>query len=91
MATSAKLFPQIGTLPDQPNVFFTQGYSGFGVTPSQIICKILAEGILGGSERYHLLSAISRGTIPFKDSLRALLVSLGKTGHQVSGYWHGRR
>lgn len=91
MATSAKLFPQIGTLPDQPNVFFTQGYSGFGVTPSQIICKILAEGILGGSERYRLLSSISRGTIPLKDSLRALLVSLGKTGHQVSGYWHGRR
>ncbi|MCC7463881.1 MAG: FAD-binding oxidoreductase [Gammaproteobacteria bacterium] len=91
MATTAKLFPQIGTLPGKPNVFYTQGYSGFGVTPSQIICKILAEGILGGSDRYRLLSSIGRGTIPAKDSLRALLVSLGKLQHQIAGYRHGRR
>lgn len=91
MATSARLFPQIGTLPGRPNAYFTQGYSGFGVTPSQIICKILAEGILGGSERYNLISSIGRGSIPAKDSFRALLVSLGKLMHQTSGYWHGRR
>ena len=33
MACSANLFPQIGTLPDRDNVFYVQGYSGFGVTP----------------------------------------------------------
>ncbi|MGC4029921.1 MAG: FAD-binding oxidoreductase [Steroidobacteraceae bacterium] len=90
MATTKNLFPQIGTLPDHPNVFFTQGYCGFGVTPSQIICKILAEGILGGSERYRLVSSISRSDIPGKDQYRALLVSLGKLMHQVAGYWQGR-
>lgn len=52
MACSANLFPQIGTLRDRPNVFYVQGYSGFGVTPSHIVCKILAEGINGGSARY---------------------------------------
>lgn len=91
MATTLNLFPQIGTLPDRPNVFFVQGYSGFGVTPSQIICKILTEGILGGSERYRLVSSIARATISGKDQFRALLVSLGKVMHQTSGYWHGRR
>jgi len=90
MATTKNLFPQIGTLPGRPNVFFTQGYCGFGVTPSQIICKILAEGILGGSDRYRLLSGITRSSIPGKDDCRALMVSLGKLMHQVSGYWHGR-
>ncbi len=91
MATTKNLFPQIGTLSGRPNVFYTQGYCGFGVTPSQIICKILAEGILGGSERYRLLSSIGRSDIPGKDHYRALLVSLGKLAHQISGYWHGRR
>ncbi|MFL9883595.1 FAD-binding oxidoreductase [Paraburkholderia agricolaris] len=91
MATTLNLFPQIGTLPDRPNAFFVQGYCGFGVTPSQIICKILAEGILGGSDRYRLLSSIPRESIRGKDQYRAFLVSLGKVMHQTSGYWHGRR
>lgn len=90
MAASRNLFPQIGTLSHRPNVFYVQGYSGFGVTPSQIICKILAEGILGGSERYRLLSSIHHAEIAHKDRYRALLVSLGKIMHQASGYWHGR-
>jgi len=91
MATSKNLFPQIGTLAGRSNAFYVQGYCGFGVTPSQIICKILAEGILGGSERYQLLSSIPHSDIPGKDHFRRTLVSLGKISHQLSGYWHGRR
>ncbi|MBU9564351.1 FAD-binding oxidoreductase [Burkholderia multivorans] len=88
---SLKLFPQLGTLADHPNVFYVQGYSGFGVTPSQLLCKILAEGIMGGSDRYRLLSSIDHRSFPGKDHFRALLVSLGKLAHQTSGYFHGRR
>jgi gamma-glutamylputrescine oxidase len=91
MASTLNLFPQIGTLPDRPNAFYVQGYSGFGVTPSQIICKILTEGILGGSERYRLVSSIPRASIQGKDKYRNVLVTLGKVMHQTSGYWHGRR
>jgi len=91
MATSKNLFPQIGTLPDRPNAFYVQGYCGFGVTPSQIICKILAEGILGDSQRYRLLASIPHSTIAGKDHFRRTLVSLGKISHQLSGYRHGRR
>jgi gamma-glutamylputrescine oxidase len=91
MASTLNLFPQIGSLPDRPNAFYVQGYSGFGVTPSQIICKILTEGILGGSERYGLVSSIPRASIQGKDKYRNVLVTLGKVMHQTSGYWHGRR
>ncbi|WJV54662.1 FAD-binding oxidoreductase [Prodigiosinella aquatilis] len=91
MASTRNLFPQIGTLRDKDNAFFVQGYCGFGVTPSQIICKILAEGILGGSERYRLISSIPRQTIYGKDNFRSLLCTLGKALHQTSGYWKGRR
>ncbi|MCO6062310.1 FAD-binding oxidoreductase, partial [Pseudomonas sp. MOB-449] len=55
MACSANLFPQLGTLSGRPNAFFVQGYSGFGVTPSHIICKVLAEGMSEGSARYDLI------------------------------------
>ncbi|MDC9593067.1 NAD(P)/FAD-dependent oxidoreductase [Xenorhabdus sp. IM139775] len=91
LCCSANLFPQIGSLPKHDNVFYVQGYSGFGVTPSHIICKILAEGMSEGSERYSLLSSIPHANIIGKDTLRNVLLSAGKIWHQTSGYWKGRR
>ncbi len=91
MACSPNLFPQIGSLPGRPNAFFVQGYSGFGVTPSHIICKILAEGMAEGSPRYDLISSVRRATVVGKDQFRPLICTAAKTMHQVSGYWTGRR
>lgn len=91
MACSPNLFPQIGTLPQHPNVFFVQGYSGFGVTPSHIICKVLAEGMSEGSARYDLISSVRRIQVIGKDQIRPLLLTAGKSWHQLSGYWNGRR
>ncbi|WP_322977572.1 FAD-binding oxidoreductase [Pseudomonas sp. C11] len=91
MACSPNLFPQIGTLPQHPNVFFVQGYSGFGVTPSHIICKVLAEGMSEGSVRYDLISSVRRIQVIGKDQIRPLLLTAGKSWHQLSGYWNGRR
>nr|WP_315463215.1 FAD-binding oxidoreductase [uncultured Rhodoferax sp.] len=91
MACSPNLFPQIGSLPGRPNVFYAQGYTGFGVTPSHIICKVLAEGMSEGSARYDLISSIKRTQVYGKDQFRPLIVSAGKMYHQLSGYWTGRR
>ncbi|CDG87062.1 putative oxidoreductase with FAD/NAD(P)-binding domain [Xenorhabdus bovienii str. feltiae Florida] len=91
LSCSVNLFPQIGSLPEHDNVFYVQGYSGFGVTPSHIVCKILAEGMSEGSERYSLMSSIPHLNVVGKDKLRSLLLSVGKTWHQASGYWKGRR
>ena len=91
MACSPNLFPQIGSLLQHPNAFFVQGYSGFGVTPSHIICKVLAEGISEGSSRYDLISSVRRGTVHGKDQIGTLLLTGGKCWHQLSGYWSGRR
>ncbi|NER64528.1 FAD-binding oxidoreductase [Pseudomonas sp. MAFF212427] len=91
MACSPNLFPQLGTLPERSNAFYVQGYSGFGVTPSHIICKVLAEGMSEGSARYDLVSSIPRPTIVGKDCIRPLLLTAGKSWHQLSGYWNGRR
>jgi len=91
MACTPNLFPQIGTMPERPNVFYVQGYSGFGVTPSHIICKVLAEGMSEGSARYDLISSVRRPTIHGKDQFRPLICTAGKVMHQLSGYWNGRR
>lgn len=91
MACSPNLFPQLGSLPQHPNVFFVQGYSGFGVTPSHIICKVLAEGMSEGSARYDLISSVRRAQVFGKDQIRPLLLTAGKSWHQLSGYWTGRR
>ena len=91
MACSANLFPQIGTLSGRPNAFFVQGYSGFGVTPSHIVCKVLAEGMSEGSARYDLMSSIPHMRVLGKDSLRRGMLSGAKTCHQISGFFNGRR
>ena len=57
MACSANLFPQIGTLRDHNNVFYVRGTPA-SASPRRTSCKILAEGINGGSDRYRLLSSI---------------------------------
>ena len=91
MACSANLFPQIGSLPGRPNAFYVQGYSGFGVTPSHIVCKVLAEGMSEGSARYDLMSSIPHVSILGKDVARAGITSAAKAWHQLSGYFNGRR
>ena len=91
MACSANLFPQIGTLPDQGNAFYVQGYSGFGVTPSHIVCKVLAEGMSEGSARYDLMARIPHVSIIGTDHARGAITSAAKCWHQLSGYFNGRR
>ncbi|WP_313549513.1 FAD-binding oxidoreductase [Pseudomonas sp.] len=91
MACGANLFPQIGTLSGRPNAFYVQGYSGFGVTPSHIICKVLAEGMSEGSARYDLISSVRHSNIIGKDHFRPVICSLGKIMHQSAGYMTGRR
>lgn len=91
MACSANLFPQIGTLSGRPNAFYVQGYSGFGVTPSHIVCKVLAEGMSEGSARYDLMAAIPHVSILGTDHARPAVTTAAKCWHQLSGYFNGRR
>jgi gamma-glutamylputrescine oxidase len=91
LCCGANLFPQIGSLKNHPNIFYVQAYAGFGVTPSHIVCKVLAEGMNEGSTRYDLLSSVPHVNIFAKDTLRAVMTTGGKAWNQLSGYWKGRR
>lgn len=90
MACSANLFPQVGTLKNRPNAFYAQGYSGFGVTPSHIVSKILAEGMSGGSERWNVMRSIPHVTIPGRDRLRPAIMSGAKIFHYLRCMADGR-
>lgn len=91
MECTSNLFPQIGTLPGQRNAFFVQGYSGFGVTPSHVVSRVVAQGMCGGSRHWDVMSSIKPGRIVGKDSWRNMICSLGKISHQLVGYTSGRR
>src|SRR5690606_17597649 len=43
----ANRLPQIGRLPEHPNVFYAQAYSGHGVNATHLAARILAEAITG--------------------------------------------
>jgi gamma-glutamylputrescine oxidase len=55
------------------------------------VCKVLAEGMSEGSERYDLMSSIPHVSIFGKDHLRPAVMSAAKTWHQLSGFFNGRR
>ncbi|MCE3028098.1 FAD-binding oxidoreductase [Salinicola sp. DM10] len=91
MECTANLFPQIGTLPNHDNVFFVQGYSGFGVTPSHVISRVVADGMTGGSRHWDIMRSIRRRRVIGKEHFRHLICTLGKVTHQMAGYRKGTR
>lgn len=91
MDCTANLFPQIGTLPGRPNAYYVQGYSGFGVTPSHVISRVIAEGMTGASRHWDVLSAVKPARVLGKEHWRHLLCTFGKVSHQLQGYAKGRR
>lgn len=91
MECTLNLFPQVGTLEGQPNVFYVQGYSGFGVTPSHVIAKVIVDGMTTGSRVWDVMRSIPRRTVYGKDNFRSLVCSLGKISRQLNAYRVGRR
>jgi gamma-glutamylputrescine oxidase len=91
MDCTLNLFPQVGTLPNHDNVFYVQGYSGFGVTPSHVIAKVVADGMGEGSEAWNAMRSIPLKPVYGKDHFRSLICSMGKIVQQMDAYRVGRR
>ncbi|MBO3276139.1 NAD(P)/FAD-dependent oxidoreductase [Pseudomonas schmalbachii] len=74
----ANRLPQIGRLPDQPNVYFAQAYSGHGVNATHLAGKLLAEAIAGQhSNGFELFAKVPHITFPGGKLLRSPLLALG--------------
>ena len=74
----ANRLPQIGRLPDQPNVFYAQAYSGHGLNATHLAARILGEAMTGQASRgFDLFSQVPHMAFPGGERFRSPLLALG--------------
>ena len=76
--------PHVGELHE--NVLYTQGFSGFGVAPTQIAGRVLAEKVLGNTERYDVWNNINHFTFPGGTLLRKPGFLLGSSYYYLKDF-----
>jgi gamma-glutamylputrescine oxidase len=78
----ANRLPQLGTLPDAPNIYFAQAYSGHGVNATHMAARLLAEAIAGDTERFDVFAKVKHMTFPGGPALRSPLLAAGMLYHR---------
>nr|WP_295739147.1 FAD-binding oxidoreductase [uncultured Acidocella sp.] len=68
-------FPQIGRLA--PNVYFSHGDSGHGVTTTHLLARLLAEAVSGESQRFDVFAGLPYFPFPGGRHLRVPLTVAG--------------
>lgn len=68
-------FPQIGRLA--PNVYFSHGDSGHGVTTTHLLARLLAEAVSGESQRFDIFAGLPYFPFPGGRHLRVPLTVAG--------------
>lgn len=80
----ANRLPQIGRLPDRPNVYFAQAYAGHGLNATHLAGRLLGEAISGQlSQGFDLFARIPHRTFPGGRRLRSPLLALGMLWHRL--------
>lgn len=80
----ANRLPQIGRLPDQPNVYYAQAYAGHGLNATHLAGRLLAEAITGQVDgRFDLFARVPHPTFPGGQRLRSPLLALGMLWHRL--------
>ncbi|MCB1683307.1 MAG: FAD-binding oxidoreductase [Pseudomonadales bacterium] len=67
--------PQFGRL--RPNIFYTQGYSGHGVTTTHLAGRLVGEAIRGQAERFDVFARLSHLPFPGGRLFRTPYTALG--------------
>ena len=67
--------PEVGTLA--PNIYYSQGCSGHGVTFTHLIGRLLAEAIRGDAERFGAFARLPHHPFPGGRLLRVPLTAMG--------------
>ena len=81
---SANRFPQVGRLPQHPNVYYAQGYSGHGLNVTHWTARLLGEAIHAGhSQGMDVFSAVPHLTFPGGRALRTPLLALGMMWYRL--------
>ena len=67
--------PQIGRIGK--NIYYSQGYSGHGLTCTHLAGKVLSDAIQGQAERYDVFASLPQYPFPGGRTLRVPLTALG--------------
>ncbi|TCK07437.1 NAD(P)/FAD-dependent oxidoreductase [Marinobacterium mangrovicola] len=73
----ANRLPQVGRLPDAPNILFAQAYAGHGVNATHMAAKVIAEMLSGQAERFDVFDKVKHMTFPGGPALRSPLLAMG--------------
>jgi len=80
----ANRLPQIGRLPEHPNVFYAQAYSGHGLNATHLAGRLLAEAIATQeSQGFDLFAKVPHPTFPGGRALRSPLLALGMLWYRL--------
>ena len=80
----ANRLPQIGRLPEHPNVYYAQAYAGHGLNATHLAARLLGEAISGQLEgRFELFARVPHPTFPGGRLLRSPLLALGMLWYRL--------
>jgi gamma-glutamylputrescine oxidase len=81
LSVTVNRLPHFGRL--EPNVFFAQGYSGHGVSVSNLAGKVIAEAIAGTAARFDVMASLPIHTFPGGTMLRYPGMVLGMLYYSI--------
>lgn len=73
----ANRMPQLGRLPDAPNIFYAQAYSGHGLNATHMAAKLIAEALTAQAGRFDIFARIPHMTFPGGPALRSPMLAIG--------------
>ncbi|RXJ74818.1 FAD-dependent oxidoreductase [Veronia nyctiphanis] len=79
----ANRLPQIGRLPDAPNIMFAQAYAGHGVNATHMAGKVIAEALAGQAERFDVFAKVKHMTFPGGPMFRSPLLAIGMSYYRL--------
>ncbi|MCR8923078.1 FAD-binding oxidoreductase [Dasania sp. GY-MA-18] len=86
---SVNRMPYVGEY--EANVYFAQGFSGHGVVPAHIAGRVLAEKVMGRTERYDAWQQIKHYSFPGGTLLRKPGFLLGSSFFYLQDIWASLR
>ena len=69
--------PQVGTLGQHNNIFYSQGCSGHGITYTHLAGKVLSEAIMGQTDRFNAFAQLPHYPFPGGELLRIPFTAAG--------------
>ena len=73
--------PQVGTL--SPNIFYSQGCSGHGITFTHLIGRVLSEAIQGDTSRFDAFARLPHHPFPGGRMFRVPFTAMGALWYQM--------